>query len=90
MTPSIQTDLKASVVFLSMGLLMNGAAHAQTAQILRGTSLPAATAQPAATTVSTGVSQKDIEARAAAAAQKDMDPQVNGSVRDVPQLRSSK
>lgn len=90
MTPSIQTDLKTSVAPLLMGLLMNGAAHAQTAQTLRGTSPPVTTAQSAATTVATGASQKDIEARAAAAAQKDTDPQVNGSIRDVPQISTAR
>lgn len=90
MTPSIWTDLKTSVALLLMGLLMNGAALAQTAQMPHKTSAPVAKHQPVAAAVPAGASQRDLEARAAAAAQKDTDPQVNGSVRDVPQVRSAK
>ena len=90
MTPSIWTDLKTSVALLSMGLLMNGTALAQTAQMLHKTPASVATHQPVATAVSAGASQRDLEARAAAAAQRDTDPHLNGSVRDAPQVRSAK
>lgn len=90
MTPSIWIDLKTSVALLSMGLLMNGAALAQTAQMPHKTSAPVATHQLVATVVAAGASQRDLEARAAAAAQKDTDPHLNGSVRDVPQVSSTK
>lgn len=84
MTPSIWIDLKTSVALLSMGLLMNGAALAQAAQ------MPHKTSAPVAAAVSAGASQRDLEARAAAAAQKDTDPHLNGSIRDVPQVSSTK
>lgn len=90
MTPSIWTDLKTSVALLSMGLLMNGAALAQTAQMPHKTPARVATPHPVAAAVSAGASQRDLEARAAAAAQKDTDPHLNGSVRDVPQVSSTK
>lgn len=90
MTPSFRTDLKTSVALLLMGSLMNGAALAQTTQMPHKTSAPVATHQPVATVVSAGASQRDLEARAAAAAQKDTDPHLNGSVRDVPQVSSAK
>ena len=90
MTPSIWIDLKTSVALLSMGLLMNGAALAQTALMPHKTSAAVATHQPVAAVVAAGASQRDLEARAAAAAQKDTDPHLNGSVRDVPQVSSTK
>ena len=90
MTPSIWIDLKTSVALLSMGLLMNGAALAQAALMPHKTSAAVATHQPVAAVVAAGASQRDLEARAAAAAQKDTDPHLNGSVRDVPQVSSTK
>ena len=90
MTPSIWTDLRTAAALLLTGLLLNGPVGAQTAQTQPRTSPPTATPQHAATTVSTGATQRDLEARAAAAAQKDTDPQVNGSVRDVPRLTSAR
>lgn len=90
MTPSFRTDLKPSVALLLMGLLMNGAALAQTALMPHKTSAAVATHQPVAAVVAAGASQRDLEARAAAAAQKDTDPHLNGSVRDVPQVSSTK
>ena len=90
MTPSFRTDLKPSVALLLMGLLMNGAALAQTAPMPHKTSAAVATHQPVAAVVAAGASQRDLEARAAAAAQKDTDPHLNGSVRDVPQVSSTK
>lgn len=90
MTPSFRTDLKPSVALLLMGLLMNGAALAQTALMPHKTSAAVATHQPLAAVVPAGASQRDLEARAAAAAQKDTDPHLNGSVRDVPQVSSTK
>lgn len=90
MTPSIWTDLKTSVALLLMGLLMNGAALAQTVLMPPKTSAPVATHQPVAAAMSAGASQRDLEARAAAAARQDTDPHLNGSVRDVPQVSSAK
>ena len=90
MTPSFRTDLKPSVALLLMGLLMNGAALAQTALMPHKTSAAVATHQPVAAVVAAGASQRDLEARAAAAAHKDTDPHLNGSVRDVPQVSSTK
>lgn len=90
MTPSFRTDLEPSVALLLMGLLMNGAALAQTALMPHKTSAAVATHQPVAAVVAAGASQRDLEARAAAAAQKDTDPHLNGSVRDVTQVSSTK
>lgn len=90
MTPSIWIDLKTSVALLSMGLLMNGAALAQTAQMPHKTSARVATPHPVAAAVSAGASQHDLDARAATAARQDTDPHLNGSVRDVPQVSSAK